>query len=109
MVTPERLQHIAAWSRDLAASERERACAGVVEKSFARGGTICTSGSRLDSWTGVVDGLVQLSGGKQRLAAPQGAAHIDDRLRLLEIRRWNRAGQAACAGATAGAIRFEFS
>lgn len=61
MVTPERLQHIAAWSRDLAAGERERAGAGVVEKSFARGSTICTSGSRLDSWTGVVDGLVKLS------------------------------------------------
>lgn len=61
MISPERLQRIAAWSCNLAPDELARACAGIVEKDVERGAYVCASGSRPDYWTGVVSGLVKLS------------------------------------------------
>jgi CRP-like cAMP-binding protein len=55
-----RLAHIAAWSIDLPEDEAERACAGIVERTFARGACICPKNTVLESWTGVVTGLVKV-------------------------------------------------
>ncbi len=60
MISRERLLEIAFWARDLAGSEIEQARRGIVEKTFSTGSYICHSGHRLDSWTGVVDGLVKM-------------------------------------------------
>ncbi len=55
-----RLAHIAAWSIELPADEAERASTGIVEKTYARGSCICSKDTVLDSWTGVVSGLVKI-------------------------------------------------
>jgi CRP/FNR family cyclic AMP-dependent transcriptional regulator len=60
VVSAEHLWRIAFWSHDLASEELERARKGIVEKAFARGAYICHRGDRLDSWTGVVSGLIKL-------------------------------------------------
>ncbi len=51
----------AVWAAELTAEELERACKGVVDRSFAKGGYICHRGDRLDYWTGVGSGLVKIS------------------------------------------------
>ncbi|KVW46218.1 Crp/Fnr family transcriptional regulator [Burkholderia ubonensis] len=55
-----RLAHIAAWSIELPDDEAERAGAGIVEKTFARGACICPKNTVLESWTGVVTGLIKI-------------------------------------------------
>jgi CRP/FNR family cyclic AMP-dependent transcriptional regulator len=55
------LQQIAFWSSDLSDQEIEQARRGMVEKAYAKGAYICHRGDRLDSWTGVVSGLIKLS------------------------------------------------
>lgn len=59
-VSRARLAHIAAWSIDLPADEAERASAGIVERTYGRGSCICSKDTVLDSWTGVVSGLVKI-------------------------------------------------
>ncbi|WP_218164242.1 Crp/Fnr family transcriptional regulator [Burkholderia ubonensis] len=59
-ISRARLAHIAAWSIELPDDEAERACAGIVEKTFARGACICPKNTVLESWTGVVTGLIKI-------------------------------------------------
>lgn len=61
MITPEDLRAIAAWSRDLTADEFEEARRGISFKAYGKGAYICHVGDRLESWTGVADGLVKMS------------------------------------------------
>ena len=61
MIAREHLQQIAFWSSDLSDREIEQARRGMVEKAYAKGAYICHRGDRLDSWTGVVSGLIKLS------------------------------------------------
>ena len=61
MIAPEHLRKIAFWSRDLTEREFEQACRGIVEKTYPAHAYICHRGDRLDSWTGIVSGLVKLS------------------------------------------------
>ncbi len=61
MITLERLRQIAFWSADLSDRELEQARRGIVEKAYDKGAFICHRGDRLDSWTGVVSGLIKLS------------------------------------------------
>jgi CRP/FNR family transcriptional regulator, cyclic AMP receptor protein len=49
------------WAKELAADELDRACRGLVVKSFAKGAYVCHRGDRLDYWTGILDGLVKIS------------------------------------------------
>ncbi len=60
MISREQLLKIAFWARDLAEGEIEPARRGIVEKTFPAGAYICHRGDRLDSWTGVIDGLVKM-------------------------------------------------
>jgi CRP/FNR family transcriptional regulator, cyclic AMP receptor protein len=61
VITTDRLRSIALWSQDLTENEREHARHGIVEKAFAKGAYICHRGDRLDSWIGVVSGIIKLS------------------------------------------------
>jgi CRP/FNR family transcriptional regulator, cyclic AMP receptor protein len=60
VISREHLLKIAFWARDLAEGEIEQARRGIVEKTFPSGAYICRRDDRLDSWTGVVDGLVKM-------------------------------------------------
>lgn len=55
------LRRIAFWASALTEAEAARAIAGISERRFAAGAYICHRGDRLDSWTGVVSGLVKIS------------------------------------------------
>lgn len=59
-MTPDRLQTIAFWARDLGADEMARACKGIVEKTWPAGAYVAHRGDRFDSWTGVVSGLIKI-------------------------------------------------
>ncbi|MDJ1158332.1 Crp/Fnr family transcriptional regulator [Chelatococcus sp. SYSU_G07232] len=61
MISSDRLQGIATWASELSDEECERACRGIVEKTYAKGSYICHRGDRLDAWLGVVSGLVKVS------------------------------------------------
>ncbi|TCR66966.1 Crp/Fnr family transcriptional regulator [Bosea sp. BK604] len=61
MILPEDLRRIAAWSRDLKPDEFEEARRGVSVKVYGKGAYICHVGDRLESWTGVAEGLVKMS------------------------------------------------
>ncbi len=61
MITADHLRATAHWVRELTDEELERARRGVVEKSYPKGAYICHRGDRIDSWTGVVTGLVKIS------------------------------------------------
>ncbi|SFJ45486.1 cAMP-binding domain of CRP or a regulatory subunit of cAMP-dependent protein kinases [Bosea sp. OK403] len=61
MIPPEDLRRIAAWSRDLTEAEFEEARRGVSLKLYGKGAYICHVGDRLESWTGVAEGLVKMS------------------------------------------------
>ncbi len=60
MISPERLRQIAFWSCGLSEREFDHACRSIVEKTYPKGAYICHRGDRLDSWTGVVSGLIKL-------------------------------------------------
>lgn len=60
-MTPDRLRAVAFWARELSDVEIERACRGLVEKTWAPGSTIVHRGDAFDYWTGVVSGLVKIS------------------------------------------------
>jgi CRP/FNR family cyclic AMP-dependent transcriptional regulator len=49
------------WAADLTEAERERAARGMSVRGYARGAYVCHRGDRLDSWTGVISGLVKMS------------------------------------------------
>ena len=57
----EELRRIAFWASALTEAEAPRALAGVSARKFQAGSYICHRGDRLDSWTGVVKGLVKIS------------------------------------------------
>ena len=61
MISADHLRRIAFWSHDLTDAEFERARRGVVEKSYAKGAYVCHRGDRLDSWTGVAEGLLKIA------------------------------------------------
>lgn len=61
MISAEHLRQIAFWSHDLTDTEFERARRGIVEKSYAKGAYVCHRGDRLDSWTGVAEGLLKIA------------------------------------------------
>ena len=61
MITPDDLRAIAAWSRDLTQPEFEEARRGVSFRIYGKGSNICHVGDRLESWTGVAEGLVKMS------------------------------------------------
>jgi len=61
VIAPEHLRKIAFWSRDLTEREFEQARRGIVEKAYPADAYICHRGDRLDSWSGIVSGLVKLS------------------------------------------------
>ena len=60
MITPEYLQRIAFWSRELSEREIETARAGITEKSYRPGESIFLRGDHFEDWTGVVSGLVRM-------------------------------------------------
>jgi CRP-like cAMP-binding protein len=61
LITPDELRAIAAWSRDLTPAEFDEARRGVSLKTYGKGSNICHVGDRLESWTGVAEGLVKMS------------------------------------------------
>lgn len=61
MISAEHLRRIAFWSHELTDAEFERARRGIVEKSYAKGAYVCHRGDRLDSWTGVAEGLLKIA------------------------------------------------
>jgi CRP-like cAMP-binding protein len=61
VISADHLHKIAVWTKDLNADEVERARRGIVEKIYPKGAYICHRGDRLDSWTGVSEGLIKLS------------------------------------------------
>ncbi|MEZ5816306.1 MAG: Crp/Fnr family transcriptional regulator [Hyphomicrobiaceae bacterium] len=56
----DELRAIAFWADALTEAEAERARRGVSERQFPAGAYICHRGDKLDSWTGVVSGLVKI-------------------------------------------------
>lgn len=61
MISEDELRRIAAWSNDLAPEEFEEARRGTSIKAYGKGAYICHVGDRLESWTGVADGLLKMS------------------------------------------------
>jgi len=55
------LREIAFWADSLSEEEAARARRGISERRFSAGSYICHRGDRLESWTGVVSGLVKIS------------------------------------------------
>lgn len=49
-----------AWARDLSSSERERACAAIIDRRIPVGGYVCRSGEKVEYWYGVIEGLVKI-------------------------------------------------
>jgi len=50
-----------AWGQKLTPEELDRALAGTVERTVPADGFVCMKGEPVDSWMGVVDGLVKMS------------------------------------------------
>jgi CRP/FNR family cyclic AMP-dependent transcriptional regulator len=69
VISCARLRQIAVWSKELTKPDLAHACEGIIERTYSSGAFICHQGDRLDSWAGVVSGLIKLStfskGGKQ--------------------------------------------
>jgi CRP/FNR family transcriptional regulator, cyclic AMP receptor protein len=61
LIAPDELRAIAAWSRDLTQPEFDEARRGISLKTYGKGSNICHVGDRLESWTGVAEGLVKMS------------------------------------------------
>lgn len=49
------------WARRLGAAERARAAAEIVERVVPAGGFVCRRGEPVESWIGVIDGLVKMA------------------------------------------------
>ena len=52
----------AIWGRALPPEEIDRAAAAIVERTLEAGGYACRKGDPVTHWTGVVDGLIKMSG-----------------------------------------------
>jgi len=95
MITPDYLQRIANWSRELSGREAELACAGVTERSYRAGESIFLRGDQFDYWTGVVTGLLRMSivsrGGKPMTftGVTEGAWFGEGSLLKKEARRYD--------------------
>ncbi len=94
MITTDRLRSVAVWSQDLTENEREHARHGIVERAFPKGAYICHRGDRLDSWIGVVSGLIKLStlsvSGKVTLAGVRSSGWFGEgRVLKNEIRQYD--------------------
>jgi CRP/FNR family cyclic AMP-dependent transcriptional regulator len=61
MIDSDYLLQIAPWAHDLSSQELQRACEGIVSKTFRKGSYVCHRGDRLDTWTGVATGLLKVS------------------------------------------------
>ncbi len=61
MIAEDDLRRIAAWSNDLTAQEFEEARRGITTRVYGKGAYVCHVGDRLESWTGVADGLLKMS------------------------------------------------
>jgi len=61
LISPEELRQIASWSLDLTPEEFEEARRGISTKVYGKGAYVCHVGDRLESWTGVADGLLKMS------------------------------------------------
>jgi CRP/FNR family transcriptional regulator, cyclic AMP receptor protein len=61
VITADRLRSIAFWARELSDAELDRACRGIVEKTWPAGAYVVHRGDRFESWTGVVTGLIKIS------------------------------------------------
>lgn len=60
-VSTDYLLTIATWAHELTPAEAEQAARGITEKTVPKGGYLCHRGDRMDSWTGIVSGLLKLS------------------------------------------------
>ncbi|MCB1454060.1 MAG: Crp/Fnr family transcriptional regulator [Tepidamorphaceae bacterium] len=60
-MTPDELQKIAAWVKNLTPEEAERAAQGIALRDYERGAYVCHRGDVLDQWTGVISGICKLS------------------------------------------------
>lgn len=60
MITPDRLRAIAFWACELTELEIERACRGVVEKTWPAGAYVVHRGDTFEFWTGVISGLMKI-------------------------------------------------
>ena len=56
----DELRGMAFWVDALTEEEADRARRGITERQFPAGAYICHRGDKLDSWTGVVSGLVKI-------------------------------------------------
>jgi CRP/FNR family transcriptional regulator, cyclic AMP receptor protein len=61
LISEDELRRIAAWSNDLAPEEFEEARRGTSIRTYGKGAYVCHVGDRLDSWTGVAEGLLKMS------------------------------------------------
>jgi CRP/FNR family cyclic AMP-dependent transcriptional regulator len=61
LISEDELRRIAAWSNELAPEEFEEARRGTSIKAYGKGAYVCHVGDRLESWTGVADGLLKMS------------------------------------------------
>ncbi len=61
MISEDELRRIATWSNDLTPEEFEEARRGTSIKAYGKGAYVCHVGDRLESWTGVADGLLKMS------------------------------------------------
>ncbi|WP_332685420.1 Crp/Fnr family transcriptional regulator [Bosea sp. (in: a-proteobacteria)] len=61
MIQAEELRQIASWSLDLTPEEFEEARRGISTRVYGKGAYVCHVGDRLESWTGVADGLLKMS------------------------------------------------
>jgi CRP-like cAMP-binding protein len=61
LISEDELRRIATWSNDLAPEEFEEARRGTSIKTYGKGAHVCHVGDRLESWTGVADGLLKMS------------------------------------------------
>lgn len=95
MISPERLQEIAFWAKELPGDEAERAAKGVMEKNYDAGAYLTHRGDKFESWTGVVSGLLKVgaisSVGKAVTLAgfPAGMWFGEGSLLKGEVRRYD--------------------
>ena len=61
MIPAEELRQIASWSLELTPEEFDEARRGTTIKTYGKGAYLCHVGDRLESWTGVADGLLKMS------------------------------------------------
>jgi CRP-like cAMP-binding protein len=61
VISRERLLEIAFWARDLTDKEIEQARSGIIEKTYPSGAYVCHRDDPVDSWIGVVSGLMRMS------------------------------------------------